>query len=106
LENIMDKFLNNNSKPSTPTSNDEDTSLAVLQFLVLARGEWTVQAAKSPFRVEMVTAERRYCLKCFGVRVHDVVSGFGLDTSRESGGATRPLKKLVICRFCGKERYL
>lgn len=94
----MAHYIGNNLEPATPTGNDEDTSLAVLQFFVLARREWTVQAPKSPFRVERVTAERRYCLGYWGVRWFDVVEG----VRRGAGSAM----KLVVCRKCGKEKYL
>lgn len=97
----MAHFIGNTTEPSTPTGKDpsaefgEGSSLAVLQFLVLARGEWTVQAPTSPFRVERVTAEERYCIRCFGVRVHDVVEGVRLPSIR---------CQVVVCRCCGKER--
>ena len=81
----------------TPPLQDQDTSLAVLQFVVLARGEWAVQAPTSPFRVEAVTAEERYCLGCCRVRRFDVVEGFRVPSIR---------CQVVICRCCGKEyRY-
>lgn len=103
----MAHFVGNTPEPSTPTGKDpssnsenefgEGSSLAVLQFLVLARGEWAVQAPTSPFRVESVTAERRYCLGCCGVRVHDVVEGVKLPSVR---------CQVVVCRCCGMEsRY-
>ena len=91
--------------PFSKNENGEGSSLAVLQFLAIVRGEWAVQAPKSLFRVERVTAEERYCLRCCGVRGHDVVEGFGLDTPM-STSATRPAKILMICRCCGEERYL
>ena len=101
----MAHFLGNRDKSSTPTGKDptpspspfsknengEGSSLAVLQFVALIRGEWAVQAPTSPFRVEQVTAEERYCLKCCGVRVHDIVSG-------------QSKAEMAICRCCGKER--
>ena len=123
----MDDFLGNKGKSSASTGKDptpdpspfsknengEGSSIAVLQFVALARGEWGVQKVRSPFRVESVTAEERYCLRCCGVRWFDVVRGtplpphaFGAVTSpqmRESakfGG-----KVLAICRCCGAEGW-
>lgn len=97
----MDDFLNNKQNSSTPTGKDpsaegvEGSSLAVLQFVALIRGEWRVQAPTSPFRVERVTADERYCLGCCGVRVHDVVEGIKLSGAR---------CQVVVCRCCGKKR--
>lgn len=67
----------------------EGASLAVLQFVALMRGEWRVQAPRSPFRVVRVEAEHRYCLGCFGERVHDVICGSD--------------RVIAVCRCCGKE---
>lgn len=102
----MAHFIGNKGKSSTPTGNQpspqpsplqgEGVSLSVLQFLVLARGEWTVQAPTSPFRVGRVFAEERYCLGCCGVRVHDVVEGVKFQVSGIKC-------QVVVCRCCGKE---
>lgn len=86
----MAHFLGNEDTTSTPTGQSQDVSLAVLQFVALVRGEWGVQAPRSPFRVVRVTAEEQYCLGCYGVRVHDVIEGAE--------------RKMAICRYCGKER--
>ena len=105
----MAHFVGDKGKSSTPTGKDptpspspfsknengEGSSLAVLQFVALIRGEWAVQAPKSLFRVERVTAEERYCLRCYGVRVHDVVSGQRLAFSDQ------PKAEMAICRCCG-----
>jgi hypothetical protein len=115
----MDDFFKNSRKASASSGNDptpspspfsknengegsQGSSLAVLQFVALMRGEWTVQKPRSPFRVERVVAEERYCLKCCGVRWFDVVDGFGLDTA-VSTQPTRPPKQMAICRNCGAE---
>lgn len=105
----MAHYIGNNPEPSTPTGKDpsaefgEGSSLAVLQFLVLARGEWTVQAPTSPFRVVSVTAEERYCIRCFGVRMHDVVEGFPKKDDTKFHVANSKCQ-VVVCRCCGKER--
>jgi hypothetical protein len=109
----MDDLFNNKQNSSTPTGKDpsdptpnpspfsknengEGSSLAVLQFVALMRGEWAVQAPTSPFRVERVTAEKRYCLGCCGVRVHDVVEGFRFQVPGVKC-------EVAVCRCCGKE---
>lgn len=104
----MDNFLNNKRKSSASTGNEPSPqpspdgrggiSLAVLQFVALARGEWKVQAERSPFRVERVFAEERYCLNCCGVRVHDVVEGQRLAVGFTLAGTRQ---QLAICRCCG-----
>ena len=88
--------------PSPKGEGSEGTSLVVLQFVALMRGEWRVQAPQSPFRVERVFAEERYCLGCCGVRWFDVVEGMGLDTA-VSAQPTRPPREIAICRCCGAE---
>jgi len=70
------------------------TSLAVLQFVELARGERTVMRPHNLFRVDAVRAEEHYCLHCFGVHWFDVV--YGVQVS----GARCQVKR---CRFCGTE---
>ncbi len=107
----MNNFFKNSRKASTPTGNSPTpnprqganssnlergtTSLAVLQFVALMRGEWRMQAPWSPFRVVSMKAEGRYCLGCYGVRAHDVLEGVD-----EWGN----MVKLNICRHCGKQR--
>lgn len=107
----MAHFLGNKGKSSTSAGKDptpdpspnskrefgegrRGASIAVLQFVALVRGEWGVQALRSPFRVEMVTAEERYCLGCCGVRWFDVVVGFQVPSVR---------CQVAYCRCCGKE---
>ena len=63
-------------------------SLAIRQFVQLARGELVVQAPANEFRVETVKAEEHYCLKCLVVRWFDVVYE----------GSSARLKR---CRVCG-----
>jgi len=100
----MDAHLVNNPDPTpdpSPNSSNLErgaTSLAVLQFVALARGEWSAQVPCSPFRVERVTEERRYCLGCCRVRVHDVVKG-----QRSAFGGQLLEASVVICRSCGEE---
>jgi len=90
-------FMNKNNltpNPSPKGEGSEGASLAVLQFLAVARGEWSVQKSQSPFRVERVYAEERYCLGCCGVRWFDVIVGCQVSGAR---------CQVVICRCCGKE---
>lgn len=90
-------FVGKQPSPQPSPLQGEGASLAVLQFVALIRGEWAVQAPKSLFRVEMVEADDRYCLRCCGVRVHDVVEGVKLPSVR---------CQVVVCRCCGMEsRY-
>ena len=69
------------------------TSIAVLQFVALARGEMEVQAPRLPFRVAAVMAEERYCLGCCGKRTMDVIFG---------QAESLIFEKAMVCRCCGK----
>ena len=71
-------------------------SLAVRQFVELARGELAVQTPANEFRVETVKAEEYYCLKCLVVRWFDVIYG---QRSAASGQLTAI--KVKRCRVCG-----
>lgn len=73
---------------------DLGTSLAVLQWMELVRGERVVMRPANLFRVEMVKAEERYCLLCLGVHWFDVVVGC------QVSGDKYQVKR---CRYCGKE---
>jgi hypothetical protein len=90
----MAHFMGKDQSTSTPAGKSQGASLAVLQLLALMRGEWNVQAPQSPFRVERMTAEERYCLGCCGVRWFDVIEGQRLAVS---------FQRLAICRCCGAE---
>ena len=90
----MAHFIGKRHDASTPTGKSVSASLAVLQFVALIRGEWGVQVPRSPFRVESVTAEERYCLGCCEVRWFDIVSGQQSAVS---------FQRLAICRCCGAE---
>jgi hypothetical protein len=68
------------------------SSLAVRRWVDACRGE-AVHAPRNPFRVQRVTAEEQYCLKCCGVRWHDVVIGFEIGS----------IHKVTFCRACGEE---
>jgi len=70
-----------------------DTSLAVLQFAELVRGERPVQAPSNTFQVEAVRPMERYCFHCFGVRWFDVIHAW----------YSRQLVQIKRCRHCGKE---
>lgn len=65
------------------------SSLAVRQFVDLARGWVAVHTPATPFRVESVTVEERYCLRCCAVHNFDVVRGAGHEAA--------------FCRCCGME---
>jgi hypothetical protein len=83
--------------PYKASSTVHETSLAVLQFVELARGERTVMRPHNLFRVEAVRAEEHYCLHCFGVHWFDVVYSSPLIV----GGW--PSVKVKRCRHCGTE---
>lgn len=70
-------------------SSARGSSLAVRQFADAAFGWVPVHAPTSPFRVEAVESEERYCLGCYGVRHFDVVRGAG--------------REIAFCRCCGAE---
>lgn len=94
----MAHWIGNKSKPATPTGEQKTnsgTSLAVLQFLEIARGVRAVQVPGNGFRVASVTAEERYCLGCCGVRWFDVISAV------PQGDAIR--YQVAICRCCGRK---
>jgi len=91
---IIGSLTPNPSPNGRKRSLEWGTSLAVLQWMELIRGERAVQAPSNPFRVEMVKAEENYCLQCFGVRWFDVVYGSG-----GQGSGVRVKR----CRCCGKE---
>ena len=80
-------------EPSAPSTHGN--SLAMVQFMELARGEREVQEPSHPFRVEAVKAEERYCLGCCGVRWFDVVMG---QRSAVSGQLSEEI--LAMCRSC------
>lgn len=65
------------------------TSMAVRQFCAAAFGWQPVHSPSQPWRVVMVTSERRKCEDCFGVRNFDVIVGEG--------------RMFSICRCCGSE---
>jgi hypothetical protein len=76
---------------SEPTSPAEGSSLAVAQFMDLARHRRAVQPPVHPFRVETVVAEEHYCLSCIGIHWYDVA---------------RDAEHRMVwmrCRSCGKE---
>jgi len=71
----------------------QDTSLAVRQFVALARGDVGVHVVGNALEVVEVAADRRYCLRCYGVRMHDLVV--------VRHGAAR-FVALTWCRRCGE----
>lgn len=70
------------------------TSLAVRQFVAFARGEDAPHEPINPWQVEAVTAEKRYCFRCYGDRWFDMVQAVTCDG-----------KKVMVkrCRCCGAE---
>lgn len=73
---------------SRGASSSHGSSLAVRQFVDLARGWVPVHQPSQPWRVEAVSAVERYCLRCCDVRIFDVVSG---------------AQETAFCRVCGEE---
>jgi len=83
-------------------SSAHGNSLAVRQFLELARGERRVQKPRNGFRTQAVKAEERYCLGCYGVRRHD--AWYGLRKAEVKGmGLMEFGFSMAWCRCCGKE---
>lgn len=82
------------------------SSLAVRQFVDLARGWVGVHTPTTPFRVVSVTAEERYCLTCCDVRMFDVISPLSAQQTspqmgeRHLGGGALGV---AFCRCCGTE---
>lgn len=70
------------------------SSIAVRQFVRLARGEMGVQAVGNPFRVVCVAGQERYCLQCCGKRWFDVIFKRGRLVEVEETAA--------VCRCCGE----
>lgn len=70
-------------------SSARGSSLAVRQFVDLISGWMPVHTPTTPFRVEAVVVEERYCLKCYAVHNFDVVRGAG--------------REAAFCRCCGAE---
>lgn len=74
---------------SGEASSAHGSSLAVRQFMDLISGWVSVHRPSTPFRVDEVVVEERYCLKCYAIQSFDVVRGAG--------------RELAFCRCCGKE---
>lgn len=91
----MSHFLGSDFTPNPSPKREagvEGTSLAVRQFCAFAFGIAAPHSPSQPWRVTEVVFETRYCLKCFGLRGHDVVKGH--------------LHEVSYCRCCGAEvRY-
>ena len=69
---------------------DFSSSLAVRQWVDAAFGGVKPHKPVTPFRVEAVVTEERYCLSCFGGRHFDVIKGVnGMEAA--------------FCRCCGAE---
>ena len=68
----------------------QGTSLAVLQWMELLRGERPAMEPQNRFEVRLVLAEDRYCTGCFKAWTHDVAYSVGFEAARR-------------CRSCGKE---
>ena len=68
-------------------------SVAVRQFVAIARAEVAVHVPANEFVTVAVEAEMRYCLKCYGVRTFDMWRG-------RSEGREFLLGR---CRCCGAE---
>lgn len=90
-------------------SSARGSSLAVRQFCAVAFGRMPVHLPSSPFRVEVVEAEERYCLWCYGVRMFDVVRGTPRLAPPTHTGTSqmgdrnleRGMVEAALCRCCG-----
>jgi hypothetical protein len=78
-----------NSGGDSPASLSGGTSLMVQQFCAVAFGWLPVHSPSQPWKVERVVTEKRYCLKCFGVRKFDVIFG--------------DQHQVAVCRCCDEE---
>ncbi len=74
---------------SGEASSARGSSLAVRQFVDLAFGWMPIHTPTTPFRVEAVEVEERYCLKCYAIHNFDVVRGDG--------------REAAFCRCCGAD---
>ena len=72
------------------------SSIAVRQFVALARGEMAVRKVNNPFRVVMVVEQKRYCTRCCGARTFDVIFKRGVLFMEIE------IEMAAICRACGK----
>lgn len=79
--------------PSPAPAGRGGTSIVVRRFLDAVRGE-VVHAPANEWHTESVLAEERYCLRCCGVRWHDVVVAWS-----QTG---KPID-VSWCRVCGEE---
>ena len=79
-------------KPAASSS--RGSSLAVRQFVDLAFGWVPVHKPTTPFRVEAVEVDERYCLQCCDLRNFDVVHGFQVSGAK---------CQAAFCRSCGAE---
>lgn len=68
-------------------------SLAVRQFVGLARGEMVRQSPRNRFRTVAVRGEKRYCLHCKGMQWTDVIWYWPF-------GSTLMLEAGHVCRSC------
>jgi hypothetical protein len=94
-EAYMEHFIGKTGSTPTPTGHSDEASLAVSQFLALARGEWVVRTPANAFRVEEVITVERYCLMCCGLRPFDAIRG------RTWVVGVRYV--VMVCRCCGRE---
>jgi hypothetical protein len=90
---------------SDETKVTSTTSLAVRQFCDLAFGWVPVHRPSTPFKVEAVMTEQRYCLGCCGVRWFDVVRGTPPLAPPQMGESNLEMGKYqaTFCRCCGME---
>jgi hypothetical protein len=88
----MARFLGQDQNQNISSSTAQDTSLIVIQFLELARGEREVRQPHQ-WGTLTVTAEERYCLGCCEVRWMDVVR------FQAPGG------RMMVCRLCRVEDW-
>lgn len=79
--------------PAPSPNGKRNSSLAVRQFLALARGEVARIQPANDFRVGRMFVEGRYCLSCYGVRWIDVVVD------------AQGVERLAVCWCCGDVRW-
>lgn len=90
--------------PSPDGEGSKGNSLAVVMFVMIARGEAPVHEPDNEFKIIQLREEERYCLRCLDMRWHDVLEGDSpkLEEIRGTHGHFR----MARCRVCEEVRKL
>lgn len=85
----MASYFLGHDQNSSWIASSQGSSLAVRQFVDVARGWIPVHTPSQPWRVVTLIMDERYCMGCFDVRIFDVLCGMDAEAA--------------FCRCCGKE---